>query len=527
MEYRIIIAEDEEIERTALRLILHTRMPQLKIAAETNNGVELLELCRKKVPDIVLLDINMPGINGLDAMEQIIQNYPDIHFIILSAYADFGYAQRALKLGADDYLTKPIKTDLLIAALNRLMDKMQSATQDTAEMFQMTKKVELVQQQMEYNIMRAFLSGEIREDIKVQFSILFKSSSQYLFILAKSQEAADNKFHSLEIYKHLREKLLLFSDSLIIQDTGVLHFMILSVDSSKLTSNIYQYSYELRSFLSALYKKEGVISTQIYISRAVSTLEELLDEYKSLSKKCLQYQRKNCTVHLSGFSRLFSLEEALTDSIMRGNSSASLKLADDICSILKDKSSGDLKMFKEYLRDSFNMIQRRLSAKSVSPSYIQTMYEEFFFFIQDAGDMDVIKKGFQNFIISCCEYVNLQTEEQHADIDMKNLLQYIRQNYMKDISLDQIADKYKISTSYLSKLIKNYLGKNYIDYITDLRIQRAKELLMDTNQTIQEIASEVGYNSQTYFCKVFKKIVGVSAGEYKKWEEKEEMRNDS
>ena len=100
-------------------------------------------------------------------------------------------------------------------------------------------------------------------------------------------------------------------------------------------------------------------------------------------------------------------------------------------------------------------------------------------------------------------------------------------NYMKDISLDQIADKYKISTSYLSKLIKNYLGKNYIDYITDLRIQRAKELLMDTNQTIQEIASEVGYNSQTYFCKVFKKIVGVSAGEYKKWEEKEEMRNDS
>ena len=140
MEYRIIIAEDEEIERTALRLILHTRMPQLKIAAETNNGVELLELCRKKVPDIVLLDINMPGINGLDAMEQIIQNYPDIHFIILSAYADFGYAQRALKLGADDYLTKPIKTDLLIAALNRLMDKMQSATQDTAEMFQMTKK---------------------------------------------------------------------------------------------------------------------------------------------------------------------------------------------------------------------------------------------------------------------------------------------------------------------------------------------------------------------------------------------------
>ena len=117
MEYRIIIAEDEEIERTALRLILHTRMPQFRVIAETNNGVELLELCRQENPDIVLLDINMPGINGLDAMEQIRQSVPDIHFIILSAYADFGYAQRALKLGACDYLTKPIKTDILIAAL--------------------------------------------------------------------------------------------------------------------------------------------------------------------------------------------------------------------------------------------------------------------------------------------------------------------------------------------------------------------------------------------------------------------------
>lgn len=517
MEYRIIIAEDEEIERTALRLILHTRMPQFRVIAETNNGVELLELCRQENPDIVLLDINMPGINGLDAMEQIRQSVPDIHFIILSAYADFGYAQRALKLGACDYLTKPIKTDLLIAALMQAAEEMQSAAHDTEDRFQMTKKVEIVWQQMEYNIMRAFLTGQITEDIKVQFSILFKAGSQYLCILAKPQEAADNKFHSPELYKLLREKLLMFSDNLIVQDTGVLHFILLSVDASKLTSNIYQYCYELRSFLGTLYKKQGVASMQIYMGQAVSDLEELAEEYKSLSKKCIQYQRKSSAVRTSGFGRLLSMEEALLDSVMRGNSSAGLKLADDICSILKDKSSGDLKMFREYLRDSFSMIRRGLSAKTVNPSYIQTMYEEFFFFIQDAPDIDTMRKGFQNFIISCCEYVNLQEEEEHPDIDMESLLQYVRQNYTKDISLDQIADQHKISASYLSKLIKNYLGKNYIDYITDLRIGRAKELLTDTNKTIQEIACEVGYNSQTYFCKVFKRAVGISAGEYKKW----------
>lgn len=519
MEYRIIIAEDEEIERTALRLILHTHMPQLKIAAETNNGIELLELCKQELPHIVLLDINMPGINGLDAMEQIIQNYPNTNFIIISAYADFAYAQRALKLGAADYLTKPLKTDLLISTLNRLTAKMQSSTKDNANMLEMSQKIKTVSQQMEYNIMRAFLADQITESVRSQFEVLFHADSEYICILVKASDPANNKFHSPEVFALLQEKLRLFSENFMLQDTGVLHFMILSLDISKINTNIPQYFYEFRMFLNTLYKAQGIHSVQVYISNTVTALDELLNEYKKLSKKCIQYQRANCDVKKTGFGRLFSLEKSLVDFIIQGNAEASLESAENIFAIIKDKSSGDVKMSKEYLRDSISAVQRGISLKAINHSYIQMLYENFFLLLQQE-DERAVQQAFQNFVISCCEYFHLQQDIKTTDIDMNSLKEYIERNYMKDISLDQIAEKYNTSTSYLSKLIKSSFGENYIDYVTGLRMKKAKELLLNTGKTIREISLETGYNSQTYFCKVFKKNVGINASEYKKWKEK-------
>ena len=123
MGYRLVIAEDEELERSALRLIIRTQLPQYEIAAQAANGVELMEMCREYKPDVVLMDISMPVLNGLDAMRQLQASYPNLEFIVLSAHADFEYAKTALQLGAFDYLTKPIKTDVLLSALTRLAER--------------------------------------------------------------------------------------------------------------------------------------------------------------------------------------------------------------------------------------------------------------------------------------------------------------------------------------------------------------------------------------------------------------------
>ena len=149
MGYRLVIAEDEELERSALRLIIRTQLPQYEIAAQAANGVELMEMCREYKPDVVLMDISMPVLNGLDAMRQLQASYPNLEFIVLSAHADFEYAKTALQLGAFDYLTKPIKTDVLLSALTRLAERIRSNTIDSCRDDHLNEQIRLALPQLE------------------------------------------------------------------------------------------------------------------------------------------------------------------------------------------------------------------------------------------------------------------------------------------------------------------------------------------------------------------------------------------
>lgn len=516
MEYKVIIAEDEEIERVALRLILYTHIPELRVVAEASNGIELLELCKQETPDFVLLDINMPGISGLDAMEQLVQRYPSVSFIILSAHADFCFAQRALKLGAADYLTKPLKTEALISALKRMIQKLNADAEDSLKA-EISEKMQIVRPQIEHNIMRAFLSGKISKDIREQFHYLFSEPEGYFCILVKAPAADHKRFHSVEFLKGAREQMQLLVGNLLIQDTGAAHFMIASMDTEKIRSNTYQYFYELRSFLNMIYEKAGITSIHIYHSQFLTGIDELLGAYKELSQKCMQNQKKSYSSSSSGLSRIFGAEQRLTESILKGDSFMSQQMCEELLFLLKEKSVNDVNILKEYLRDSFNAIQRGVLPKTDTPSYLQELYENFYYTLQEIREISAAETEFANYIMACCEYFQLQTKDSAADVNMEEIEEFIRLNYMEDISLDQIAEKYHISASYLSKHIKNHLGKNYIDYITDLRIKKAKELLVESKKSIKEISVEVGYNSQTYFCKVFKKAVGVNASEYKEW----------
>ena len=135
--------------------------------------------------------------------------------------------------------------------------------------------------------------------------------------------------------------------------------------------------------------------------------------------------------------------------------------------------------------------------------------------ISPRQNTDYIKIAFLNFIKACCDCCEGNEPKDTDDIDIIKIITYINSNYTSDFSLEQLAMEHKVSPSYLSKALKHQLGMNFIDYITKLRIDKAIKLLEQSDKNIKEITFAVGYNSQTYFCKVFKKIVGISASEYK------------
>lgn len=122
--YKLLIAEDEYYERSALRIIINKHFPNINILEDASNGLQAINLCSMYNPDIILIDIKMPKITGLDALESILKTNPKIKAIILTAYPEFEYVQKALKLGACDYILKPAKPIEIQNALNKLVSSL-------------------------------------------------------------------------------------------------------------------------------------------------------------------------------------------------------------------------------------------------------------------------------------------------------------------------------------------------------------------------------------------------------------------
>lgn len=517
MGYRLVIAEDEELERTALRLIIRTQLPQYDIVAQASNGIELLEMCPKYKPDVVLMDISMPVLNGLDAMKQLQASFPDLEFIVLSAHADFEYAKTALQLGAFDYLTKPIKTEVLLSALSRLADRIHSNSMDNCRDDHLNEQIKLALPQLEYNIVQSIITDSVTDLDRRRFQARFRTENACFLCATASflQIQQPAFFHQDDLLSDISHQLNLCTRESVVQDIGICHIFILSVDQEHFSRNIHQFTYELRCLLSAVYQKHHLEQVCLYISPAVFSLPELAAEFKALNKKMLKGHRQVVLTAPNGSAKIYALETELGQSISKGDTEKSLEKAKHLFQALLEQSNRTPALLCENLRDSLSALKRYLTTINCSFVLIADLCSDLLSTISASQDTDYVKIAFLNFVRACCDSCEGHEPVNAEDIDVKKIITYINQNYTCDFSLEQLAMEHKVSPSYLSKSLKHELGMNYIDYITKLRIDKAMELLDQSDKNIKEITFAVGYNSQTYFCKVFKKIVGISASEYK------------
>ncbi len=157
--YTVIIADDELIERKALQLLLNSTFPEIKIQCTAENGIELLNAVEKYQPDIALVDINMPGISGLDAMELLIQRNAHTHFVIITAYDEFNYIKKALNMHADGFILKPCNHDELIATLRRIFDDIEEHRAEAISRQLMDEVMTTIQPIFENEILFSIMVG--------------------------------------------------------------------------------------------------------------------------------------------------------------------------------------------------------------------------------------------------------------------------------------------------------------------------------------------------------------------------------
>jgi two-component system, response regulator YesN len=502
---QILIVDDERIEREGMRAILNRSFPSISIL-EARNGKMAIDIAREKKPELVLMDIKMPGMNGLEALEQILVACPDTKFIMVTAYDTFDYMRQAIQLGATDYLLKPSKVDDIIDIVGNVLkqimleQKSRISTKRQQLIFQKTMSI------VETDVVTQLLFEHVHEvHLDILVDILDIHTENEIFVLNVLIPAG-----SEGKYSKIKEMARQAGDTLV----GALY-------SNQLPIVVFR-------------NKE--IS---FRSQAISLAREILSVREQPNEEGWFVGIGDVYANLDDARK--SYQEALV-SCMDITTPVTYRFYPDIQVVDEDSVEQPLKLLQKELPDhirfgKWDQVQvkvmnliRIMENNGTHHVQAQQRVLEVLWFVSNVLNDIGIEVDSPLFSYRTLDYRQLRGETEELLGQMKEvhtayykkleadsveqIKRYIMEHSHEDISLEAIGKRMGLSPIYISKIFKEKIGVNYIDFLTTCRIEKAKKLMSDPNRSIKEIAIEVGYHEPNYFSKVFKKMVHVSPKEY-------------
>lgn len=527
--YKIMLADDEGIVIDSLKFIIEKEYKDNCEIAFAKTGRSVIELAESFKPDIVFMDIHMPGINGIEAIRQIKERNQHIIFIIMTAYDKFNYAKEAVNLGVFEYLNKPIDRKVIVDVINAAMVKIDRERDTRSKELIIREKLETIVPVLENGFIYAILFQENFSEDVVNFKNILDIEEDYGFmavlICGDNQEgshltnAVGSSIRISRIYSDLRDTLKENFECLVGSAMGNKIVLFRPYGTAKMEySDRIELIERARDTIRKL-KRNHDASFRLGFG-SVTKLEELQGSYTS-ALDALAYtdgsvaHADDLPVHLSYEEDYpIEIEKALFAAVGRKEPDVAVSSAarffdwmtanypDDLDDIRLKVLEFVLKAESIIYEQGFGMY--RFSSRT---NYLSEVTR-----LTAASDL---KNWFTDKIREVCHNAQIQKEEK-SDSIIDKARKYIEDNYRtKDVSLDDVSREVDISPYYFSKLFKEETGENFIEYITRIRMERAKELLADTNLSMKEICARIGYSDPNYFSRTFKKHVGVTPTEYK------------
>lgn len=429
--FNLLIADDEQLERRAIKSIVSDRLKGIFDIYEAKNGREAIEIADKIRPEVIIMDIRMPGINGIEAIKEIRKFHREGYFIILTAYDYFWYAKEAIEVDVKEYLLKPLKRDELI------------------------EKLEIAVKCVEETRSKRNKEMKLREKVYTMLPII---ESQLCYTIANN-EINDAAIEMLLEYLNMEFKAG-YSMLINIEDK-----LDSSIDRGELKNAIKEYVKEFaQGFNRVILSSYSTVDIIMFVEVDNVNSERELDN-ADLGSRLAEVIAEKFGVDVSiGIGRIYKGIENLNKSYDEA-----------AAAVCYDKPGMRIKHFDDIISHRNALCQQTCEDTS----------EE---------------------IVS--------SRENQEGIILKSI-EYIKSHYNSEITLEEVAGYICVSSYYFSKIFKEYTGKNYVDYITELRIEKAKEMLKSGERSIKDICFEVGYNDPNYFSRVFKKVEGVTPSEFK------------
>jgi len=498
-----MIIDDEPIVRAGIRQLIPWSEYNFEVCAEGVDGKDGLKKLLEYSPDLVLVDVKMPGMSGLELIKEAKKHDFDGKFIILTGYSDFEFAKTAVSLGVRAYLLKPVDEDDLRENIEEVLAELE-AKKNLDDYYTLS---ELKARQAVLH--RLLQPLEDKESLLKEIKMLgmdFKYNKYCVAIISrkkegKGQEAAIDAGMKIQLLKGLKNvDSIMLDNNLILFCKGSSYINV----KEQLHRNYERLKREHNDCLFITIGHNVSYWTDIYFSYECA---KLLTDYKFLYK---------------------DMEVVTIDNLNCNNKNIEIDFAESICEFIeigdKEEIEKTLKDLKEvYLSrvmteteikvqvihnivKLFNMLEKKYPDKIADfPNYDAAIDR-----IKQSDSLEELMQTVMAYALTIADKIGITT----TDNIVKRVLAYMERNYVQDLKLEDIAKIFSYNSAYLGKVFKKITGNSFNDMLNKIRIENAKRLLLDTDLKVYQISERVGYSNTDYFYTKFRKYVGVSPKEF-------------
>jgi two-component system, response regulator YesN len=521
--HKLLIVDDEQIIRTGLRTMINKVYSEKFDFLEAENGKEAIEIIDKLQPDIVFTDIRMPEIDGLEVINWTIKNSSQKPvFVILSGYDDFNYAKLAIKYGVREYLLKPISRDEVLDLIDNILSQFNGEIgRKDLELLRNIHNEEVVEllkdRYFKILISETSFDKERVEKKLISSGVSFQNDNFKIIVIDHTDKAGKYlKLNDVDSFiLDTSIKYWSFHDNkkrLVILLCGHDNF-ILDVYGEK----IYKHIKRMLKDVEDIKMFAGIGSCVSGIENIKKSYIQALDAsmYKVVKKNGETMEAKNINDEKGKYKNLYLYFPKVAEKTELRLRTAVSALLDEIFQEFNTEDvsvDGIIQFYNDINRFSYEYFTQ----KNIDFSMIFDAKENYFNPFEDFWDIYEVKSYIRRYLFKVCDIISVYKDMTPDKKIIDKIIRYLWENYNKDINLNIISEIYEKNNSYLSVLFKKETGKNFIDFLTDIRMEKAKEMLANSNKSIQEVSEAVGYPNAKYFSKVFNKVLGMSPKKYKK-----------
>ncbi|WP_372661980.1 response regulator [Cohnella sp.] len=537
--YKVIIVDDEAVVRLGLKNTINWNEHGFELIGDYANGRDAWEAIEKAAPELIISDISMPFMDGLELAGLVSAQFPYIKMIILTGYDEFEYAQQAIRLKVADFILKPITAKEIRKLLDRIRAEMDEETRRREDLgrlkSQLNQSLPLLKERFLERLVAVGL-GKAEIEERFNYFELPPRSPLYLVMVLDIDDFGDREFDS---YEHDVEFLRFAAFDIFKETLEREEVMLLRTREERLVaiiggpdneSLLYERVFSLAEEVRYHIEKYLKFTVTIGIGRTCAFPEQLPHAYKTalsvLDYRFLLGKNRVLSIldmegkHSTSFPPKLDWDRKLASAVKTGSIKEANELIENGVAELKSSRAPIEACFlqlQKVVLSLMNSIQE-LVVHDIEDSFDRQMRLMDVYQFKTLDEVEIWLKEVVRSVISM-----IADNRSHlTNMQIYRAVEYIDTNYANDkMSLQDLCRHVLMSTSYFSLVFKQHTGETFVEYLTGVRMKKAKELLHSTTLKFYEIAEKVGYKDPNYFSILFKKHTGITPKDYRDKQVKE------